>query len=114
REVVMVVGRRGGKGVLGAMCTAYVLWHHLALWDPHDHFGIARTKPISVLVFGGKKQQARHDQYAELVNMLHEAPCFQPYLADETADTLWLWSPAQVEGEQSRRVPALDIAAKET
>src|SRR5215212_8290669 len=38
REVVMVVGRRGGKGIIGAMATAYVLWHYLALGDPHGHF----------------------------------------------------------------------------
>src|SRR4051812_7286815 len=37
REVVMVVGRRGGKGHLGAIVGAYTVWCLLAVHDPQQH-----------------------------------------------------------------------------
>jgi hypothetical protein len=42
REVILVAGRRGSKGVLGAMATTYVLWNVMATIDPQSHYGIPK------------------------------------------------------------------------
>lgn len=96
REVVAVIGRRGSKGHLGALAAAYILWHLLATGDPQKHFGLPVGKQLQVLVFAGKHNQAKANQFADIANALERADCFAPYLARRGADTLSLFSPAQV------------------
>jgi hypothetical protein len=59
REVLLVVGRRGSKGVLGAIAGTYVLWHYLVLGDPQRHYGISPSRQLRAMVFAGKRAQAQ-------------------------------------------------------
>lgn len=114
REVVLACGRRGGKGYVGALAVAYAVWQMLATGDPQAHFGVASGKVLTVPIFAQNKDQARDVFWRDLVSVILEAPCFKPYVAEERADRLTLWSPAQLrtpEGE--RRAPALEIVARE-
>lgn len=76
REVLAVIGRRGGKGYLGALCGAYILWHYICTYDPQDHYGIDRDKRLAAMVYAGKKDQAKANQWRDLVNVIINAPCF--------------------------------------
>jgi hypothetical protein len=115
REVLLVVGRRGGKGFLGAVCAAYVLWHFLALGDPQAHYGFAPGKQLRALVFAGKRAQAQANQFADLVSVISRAPCFAPFIAGVTGSSLTLYSPRQLaEGDLSRELPAFELAAVES
>lgn len=96
REIVAVIGRRGSKGLLGAIASAYVLWRLLATGDPQANYGLPAGKQLHVLVFAGKHDQAKANQFKDIVDCIENAPCFQSYLAGRTADTLLLFSPAQV------------------
>lgn len=96
REVVLVLGRRGSKGFLGAVAGAYILWQLLATGDPTRHYGLPRGKQLHVLVFAGKHEQAKVNQYRDLADVICAAPCFAPYIAARTTSALQLFSPAQV------------------
>ncbi len=96
REVVAVIGRRGGKGHVGALAAAYIIWHLLATGDPQEHFGLPTGKQLQVFVFAGKHNQAKINQFADIANALERAACFAPYLMRRGTDTLYLRSPAQV------------------
>ena len=74
--VLAVQGRRSGKGLIGAIAGAYVLWNYLCLSDPKQHYGIDPEKRITSQVFAGKKAQARDNQWRDISNIISTAPCF--------------------------------------
>jgi hypothetical protein len=77
--VLAVQGRRSGKGLIGAIAGAYVLWNYLCISDPKRHYGIDAEKRITSQVFAGKKAQARDNQWRDLSNIISTAPCFTRY-----------------------------------
>lgn len=76
RESVVAIGRRGSKGHLGGLAGSYVLWNYMSRGDPQGHYGIDRDKQLACFVFGGKKEQARVNQWADLVNVITGSNCF--------------------------------------
>lgn len=114
REVVVVGGRRGSKGFIGAVVAAYVLWHQLAIEDPRRRYGIARGKQVHLLVFAGQRDQAVTNQWRDLSEMIRSAPCFQPFIAKQGRDSISLFSAAQVAaGGASPDDAMFVISAKE-
>jgi hypothetical protein len=95
-QALFVGGRRGSKGHLGAIVGAYVLWNYLCLADPQDHYGVDRDKKLSCQVFAGKKEQARDNQWRDLVNVVRGAPCFQPFENKSLTDYLSLYSRSDI------------------
>lgn len=115
REVIAVAGRRGSKGFLGAIATAYVLWNAMATHNPQSHFGIPSGKQLHVLVFAGQQNQAQVNQWRDLAEVLKGSQCFPPYIAATSRDTLRLYSPAQVQdGGLETSDAAFVISAKES
>ena len=97
KEVLAVIGRRGGKGHLGAICSAYILWHFLNRpGGPQTFYGIDRDKTIAAIVFAGKKDQAKANQWGDLNKFITSAPCFRPYLSKALAESLTIYSPADL------------------
>ncbi len=97
KEVLAVIGRRGGKGHLGAICSAYILWHFLNRpGGPQTFYGIDRDKTIAAIVFAGKKDQAKANQWGDLNKFVTNAPCFKPYLSKPLAESLTIYSPADL------------------
>lgn len=95
REVVLVLGRRAGKGYLSSLVTAYVLWRLLALGDPQEALGIEKTKQLVVMTMAADLSQAVSNQHRDLVELLLDAPCFAPYLGAHTSTSLRLRTPAE-------------------
>jgi len=115
RYVMCACGRRGGKGYLGSVSVAYVIWIYLSTGDPQEHFGIAPGKPLTVPVWAQSKDQSRDVFWRDLVAVIKEAPCFEQYIAEERADKLSLWSPRQLaQPAASRGAPAIEIVARES
>ena len=94
REVLLVMGRRAGKGYVCALAMAYVLWNYLATLDPQQHWGIDRDKQLECLIYAGKKDQARDHLWRDLVNVVQGGPCFTPYISRPMGETLTLYAPA--------------------
>jgi len=93
RTILNVSGRRSGKGHLGAICGAYVLWNYIAKGDPRWDFGVDQDKRLSCQVFAGKKDQAKANQWRDLVNVILGAPCFAPYVNTPLTESLTVMAP---------------------
>lgn len=92
REVVSVIGRRGSKGHVGAIAGAYVLWHYITKGDPQGYYGVDRDKRLTGIVFAGKKEQAKVNQWKDLTNVILGAPCFSQYISRPQTESLSLFS----------------------
>lgn len=93
-EFIAVIGRRGSKGLLGALCMAYVLWHYLTKGDPQRHYGIDRDKRLEALIFAGKLEQAKAFQWRDLANVIVGGPCYEPYISSFQAESLTVYAPS--------------------
>ena len=113
REVNLVMGRRGSKGHLGAEMCARHVWETLALGDPQQHFGMARSKRIVIPIFAGNKEQARFNLFADVATAIVEAPCFAPYIVDLYKDKLILATPADLARPDRVFPGSIEIVAKE-
>ena len=93
KEVLMAIGRRGSKGYVCSLAMAYVLWAYLARGNPQDYYGVDRDKQLAVLIFAGKKDQAKANLWGDLYNAIVGAPCYTPYISDAGAEHLTVFAP---------------------
>lgn len=94
REVLLVLGRRAGKGYVSALAMAYVLWNYMAKGDPQGHYGVDRDKQLSCMIYAGKKEQAKANLWQDLANVVTGGPCFQDYLPQRPLkETLEVFAP---------------------
>lgn len=93
REVLLVMGRRAGKGHLTALCMAYVLWNYMSHGDPQRHYGVDRDKKLVALIFAGKRDQAKSTVFADLVNVITGSHCFLEWLSQDHAEKLSIYAP---------------------
>lgn len=93
REVLLVMGRRAGKGHISALAMSHVLWHYLAKGDPQDYYGVDRDKQLACFVFAGKKDQAKANLFGDLYNVLTGAPCFSKYVSNPQTESISLYAP---------------------
>jgi hypothetical protein len=94
REVLLVMGRRAGKGYVSALAMAYVLWCYMAKGDPQQYYGIDRSKKLTCTIYAGKKDQARDNLWRDLVNVIIGAPCYTPYVNRPMGESLSVYAPA--------------------
>lgn len=93
REVLLVLGRRAGKGYVSALAMAYVLWRFMAHGDPQGHYGVDRDKQLACFVYAGKKEQARENLWKDLTNVIQGGPCFARYISRALGETLTVFAP---------------------
>lgn len=110
-EVVLVLGRRAGKGYLTALVSAYVLWCFLATGDPQEHFGVDRHKRLSGMFFAGELTQARDNLFRDVRQIVGNAPCFAPYVATDFLNRMLVCSPADLRRTGRRAAEAEDEAS---
>lgn len=93
REVLLVLGRRAGKGYLSALAMSYVLWHYLAKGDPQEFYGVDLDKQLACFIYAGKKEQARENLWKDLVNVILGGPCFAKYVSRPMGESLSVYAP---------------------
>lgn len=93
REVLLVIGRRGGKGYVCALALAYVLWRFMAKGDPQKAYGVDRDKQLACFIYAGKKEQARENLWKDLNNVVLGAPCFEKYVSKPMGESLSVYAP---------------------
>lgn len=93
REVLLVMGRRAGKGHVTALCMTYVLWNYMALGDPQAYYGVDRDKQLVALIFAGKRDQAKATVFGDLVNVISGAPCFVPFVNQILSEKISIYAP---------------------
>lgn len=117
REILLLIGRRGGKNYLAAIFAAWVLWNLVTLDDPHRRHGLDPTKRLTFLVFAGKRDDAIRQPFRDLKNVIMEAPCFKALHPIATRGSIYLFTPAQVaRGDHRKGADAalIEIRAAET
>lgn len=93
REVLLVMGRRAGKGHVTALCMLYVLWNYMAKGDPQKYYGVDKSKKLVTLVFAGKRDQAKATVFGDIQGIVTDAPCFQPFINDNHTEKLSIYAP---------------------
>lgn len=93
REVLPAIGRRGGKGYIGGLAGSYVIWYYHQLSDPQGYYGVARDKRLGMYVFAGKREQAKANQWRDIVNVILGAPCFTKYISRSQGELLSIKAP---------------------
>lgn len=93
REVLLVLGRRAGKGYVSALAMAYVMWNYMAKGDPQGFYGVDRDKQLACFIYAGKKEQAKVNLYRDLENVIKGAPCYAPYISRPLGESLSVYAP---------------------
>lgn len=104
REILLAIGRRGGKGHVCALAIAYVIWTEMAMGSPQEFFGIDPDKQLHTLIYATKKETAKTNLYGDVYAVITSAPCFGPWLARPLTDTLSVWAPADAVRQAARSV----------
>ena len=108
REVLAVIGRRGGKGHLGALAGSYITWDYMNLpGGPQAYYGIDPEKRLTALVFGSKKEQAVANQWRDLASTILGGRCFQPYISRDQTERLTIYTPADLLKLQQQELSGL-------
>jgi hypothetical protein len=102
REVLLVMGRRAGKGYVSALAMAYVLWCYMAKGDPQKHYGIDPTKQLACFIFASKKEHAIRNLWGDLYNVITNAPCYTDFISKALGTTLSVYAPADFLKMQRR------------
>lgn len=81
REIVFIGGRRGGKGHLGGIMSAYQAYRLICYKSPQRRFGIDPAKDMYAFVTATNLQQAVGQQFKDIVETVTSAPCFEKYIS---------------------------------
>lgn len=93
KEVVLVLGRRSGKGHISGIAMSYVLWNYMAKGDPQAHYGVDRDKKLTSLIFAGKLKQAIDNVFADVKACILSSNCFTKYIADVQTANMKIMAP---------------------
>jgi hypothetical protein len=94
-EIVLVLGRRAGKGYLVRILVAWAIWQMICD-DPHAKLGIDPNKELNLLVFSTKAETAKRDQFADIRSLLATAARFEPWVGKQSGSWVSILTPAQV------------------
>lgn len=109
REIDAPIGRRGGKGHIGGLLGAYVLWNYMHRpGGPQEYYGIDRDKRLSAIVFAGKKEQAIANQWRDLTNTVASGPCFAPYISRHLGSIMTVLAPTDMLRMQKQQLSGVD------
>ena len=112
--VCAVQGRRSGKGLIGAICEAYVLWHYICTGSPQEVYGLDADKRLSAQVFAGKKAQARDNQWRDIANVILAAPCFERFISQSLGESLLIMAPYdRVRADERTAESTMDMSSFE-
>ena len=104
RETISVIGRRGSKGHIGAIASAYVLWHYIQKGDTQSYYGVDRDKRLIGIVFAGKKDQAKANQWGDINNVVLGADCFSSYISRALGESISIMSNIDRGTDAGRRL----------
>lgn len=108
REVVSIIGRRGSKGHIGGIAGAYVLWYYIQLGNPQRHYGVDPAKKLAAFVFGGKKEQAKANQWADFTSCISWSNCFTPFVSNSLGEIMTIFAKsdfAAMEEMETKGIP---------
>ncbi|MDX1409969.1 MAG: Hint domain-containing protein, partial [Saprospiraceae bacterium] len=88
---------------MGALAGSYVLWYYIQKGDPQGMYGVDRDKRLTAIVFGGKKEQAKANQWMDINNVILGAPCYTNFISRPQTERLTIYSKQDFVNEYNRR-----------
>lgn len=96
RQLLLSVGRRGGKTTLSAIFTSYELYRLLSLYSPQEYYGIPSGNRIQLLSIATGKDQAGL-LFNDVTSHIAKCSWFQPYIANNTQSHVNFRTPYDID-----------------
>jgi hypothetical protein len=116
REVLLLIGRRGGKSYLGAVATAYQIYTLITWGHPQRVLGIDPDKDLVAFVAATNKDQSEDNAFKDVATLIKRSEWFKPWIAASTSDELLVLTPHDLErvrasGEATAQVASIHVRA---
>jgi hypothetical protein len=96
KELVLPIGRRGGKTTLSGIFASYEVYKLLNLVDPQAYYGLPRGNRIQLISVATDKDQASL-LFNEVSTHLNVCDYFTPYIANNTQTYIQFRTPADID-----------------
>lgn len=96
RELVLAIGRRGGKTTLSGIFASYEVYRLLNLYNPQAYFGLPNGNRIQIISVATDKDQAGL-LFNEVTGHLANCEYFKPYIANNTLSHVNFRTPYDIE-----------------
>lgn len=96
RELVLSIGRRGGKSTLSGIFASYEVYRLLNLYNPQSYYGLPNGNRIQILSVATNKDQAGL-LFNEVTTHLNKCEYFKPYIANNTLSHVNFRTPYDIE-----------------
>jgi hypothetical protein len=96
RELVLAIGRRGGKTTLSGIFASYEVYKLLNLYNPQQYFGLPNGNKIQIISVATDKDQASL-LFNEVTSHLAKCTYFSPYIANNTLSHVNFRTPYDIE-----------------
>ena len=102
-ELIMAIGRRGGKTTLSGIFASYEIYRLLNLHNPQKYYGFPEGNRIQITSIATDKEQAGL-LFNEVTTHLSHCHYFDPFVANNTQSHVQFFTPADIEkhGSTSR------------
>lgn len=95
-ELVLSIGRRGGKTTLSSIFASYEVYRLLNLGNPQEYFGFPNGNRIQIISVATDKEQASI-LFNEVTTHLAKCEYFKPYILNNTLSHIQFRTPYDIE-----------------
>jgi hypothetical protein len=96
RELILPIGRRGGKTTLAGIFASYEVYRLLNLHHPQSYYGLPSGNRIQIISVATDKDQAGL-LFNEVTSHLARCDYFKPYIASNTLSDIKFRTPHDIE-----------------
>ena len=96
RQLVLSIGRRGGKTTLSSIFASYEIYRLLNLRNPQEYYGFPNGNLIQIISVATDKDQAGI-LFNEVTTHLAKCEYFKPYIANNTQSQIRFRTPYDIE-----------------
>lgn len=96
RELILAIGRRGGKTALSSLFASYEVYRLLNLYDPQEFYGLPPGNRIQIISVATDKDQASI-LFNNVTTHLNECDYFKPYISSNTQSHVLFRTPRDID-----------------
>lgn len=96
RELVLPIGRRGGKTTLSGIFASYEVYRLLNLYNPQAYYGLPNGNRIQIISVATDKEQAGL-LFNEVTTHLAKCDYFKPYITNNTLSNVNFRTPYEID-----------------
>lgn len=96
KELLLSIGRRGGKSMLSSIFASYEIYRLLNLYNPQEYYGLPNGDRIQVISVATDKDQASI-LFNNVAGHLAKCDYFKPYQANNTQTQVNFRTPYDIE-----------------